>query len=170
MKLPKLLLLITVTLLCFTFSVIAYAQEQEGICRCTGGTMDFPGLTERSCNLTCCGVYEPACGQTWRAASEEEIERVTEEVSPTTDSVIFDSPIGRKAPTQIIGRAIKTVLGIIGAIALLMFVYGGLMWMTSGGSPEKIKKAQTTLVWAVLGLVVIFASYTLVDFIIERLT
>jgi hypothetical protein len=83
--------------------------------------------------------------------------------------VEWTSPISGKSPSTIIGKIIKTVLGIIGAIALLMFVYGGLMWMTPGGSPERIKKAQTTLVWAVLGLVVIFASYTLVDFIINQI-
>lgn len=89
---------------------------------------------------------------------------------PPAESVEWTSPISGTSPSKIIGRIIKTVLGVIGAIALLIFVYGGLMWMTAAGSPEKIKKAQTTLVWAVLGLVVIFASYTLVDFIIERLT
>jgi len=91
-----------------------------------------------------------------------------ETITGTTTPVEWTSPIGSKSPSQIIGKVIKSALGIIGAIALLIFVYGGLMWMTSGGSPERIKKAQTTLIWAVLGLTVIFASYTLVDFILSR--
>lgn len=89
-------------------------------------------------------------------------------VTSGTESVEFDSPIGKLSPAQLIGKAIKAVLGVIGAIALLMFVYGGLMWMLSGGSADKIKKAQTTLIWATIGLAVIFASYTLVDFVLQQ--
>ncbi|MFZ5363897.1 MAG: pilin [Patescibacteria group bacterium] len=85
----------------------------------------------------------------------------------TTGPVEFTSPIGAVSPTQLIGKAIKTVLGILGAVALLIFVYGGFVWMTSGGSPEKIKTARTTLVWAVLGMAVIFLSYAAVDFVLK---
>ena len=84
-----------------------------------------------------------------------------------SESVEWTSPIGDISPTQLIGRVIKTVLGILGAIALAMFVYGGFVWMTSGGSPEKIKSARMTLVWAVLGMAVIFLSYAAVDFVLK---
>lgn len=87
----------------------------------------------------------------------------------TMTPVEFTSPIGQVSPGRFIGNAIKTVLGIIGAIALAIFVYGGFVWMTSGGSPEKIKTAQTTLVWAVLGMIVMFASYAAVDFVLRAL-
>jgi len=50
-----------------------------------------------------------------------------------------------------------------------MFVYGGLIWLTSGGTPDKIKKGMDVLLWAAIGLVVIFASYTLVDFVFTAL-
>jgi hypothetical protein len=69
---------------------------------------------------------------------------------------------------QLIGLALRIILGLMGSIALLMFVYGGFLWLTSGGSADKIKKAKDILVWATIGLVVIFASYTLVDFIIKK--
>lgn len=86
----------------------------------------------------------------------------------TTDTIAeFTSPIGAVSPTQILGQVIKTVLGILGAIALVMFVWGGFVWMTSGGSPERIKTARTTLVWAVLGMLVIFLSYAAVDFVLS---
>ncbi|MFA5413567.1 MAG: pilin [Patescibacteria group bacterium] len=85
----------------------------------------------------------------------------------TTGPVEWTSPIGAISPTQLIGKAIKAVLGILGAVALLIFVYGGFVWMTSGGSPEKIKTARMTLVWAVLGMAVIFLSYAAVDFVLK---
>lgn len=85
----------------------------------------------------------------------------------TTGPVEFTSPIGAVSPTQILGQVIKTVLGILGAIALFMFVWGGQGWMMSGGNPEKIKTARATLVWAVIGMVVVFLSYAAVDFVLS---
>lgn len=67
------------------------------------------------------------------------------------------------------GRIIKTILGIVGVLALLMFIYGGILWMTSGGSAEKIKKGKDTIVWAVIGLAFIFFSYTILEFILKAL-
>lgn len=41
---------------------------------------------------------------------------------------------------------------IAGLIAFAMLVYGGYMWMIAAGDPGKIKQAQGTLTWAVIGL------------------
>ena len=69
----------------------------------------------------------------------------------------------------LVGNIINYVLGILGVLALVMFIYGGLMWMTSEGAPDKIKKGKDTLIWAILGLVLIFFSYALLDFILKAL-
>lgn len=87
-----------------------------------------------------------------------------EEVFPTYQ---VNSPIGEVTGPELIGRIIKTALGIVGALALAMFIYGGFTWLTSGGSTDKIKKGKDVLMWATIGLVVIFASYTLVDFLLQ---
>ncbi len=63
----------------------------------------------------------------------------------------------------IIGRVIRGVLGIVGSIALLMFVYGGIRWIAAGGSDENVKAATTILRNATIGLLLIFFSYTLVS-------
>lgn len=72
-----------------------------------------------------------------------------------------------KSIPKLIGHALRVILGIMGSVALLMSVWGGIIWLTSGGNPDKIKKAKDILVWATIGLIVIFASYALVDFIIK---
>jgi len=83
------------------------------------------------------------------------------------DGVSLSNPLGPKTtPNSIIGRVINAVLGIIGSLALLMFVYGGITWMTSSGSPEKIKKGRDIIIWSVIGLAIIFFSYALVNFVI----
>lgn len=83
--------------------------------------------------------------------------------------VKLDNPLGpgvTDVPT-LIGRIIKAVLGIVGSLALVMFIYGGFTWMLAAGSSEKVKKGRDIIVWAAIGLVIIFTSYALVSFIIE---
>ena len=81
----------------------------------------------------------------------------------------FPSPLGELTMTQIIANVIKFVLGIVGVLALIMIIYGGITWMTSGGNIEQVKKGKNTLVWAVLGLAVVFLAYSLVYFVIEKI-
>ncbi|MDP1891564.1 MAG: pilin [Gemmatimonadaceae bacterium] len=61
---------------------------------------------------------------------------------------------------------IKGLLPFVGIWALIFFVFGGIIWLTSGGNPDKIKKAQQMMVWATIGIVFIFASYAIVSRII----
>jgi len=93
----------------------------------------------------------------------------TEAEKSTVKAIQLESPIEDTDIVPLIGRVIRTALGVVGAIALLMFVYGGLIWLTSEGTPDKIKKGMDVLLWAAIGLVVIFASYTLVDFVFTAL-
>jgi hypothetical protein len=79
------------------------------------------------------------------------------------------NPLGTSSPQQLLGRIIKNVLGILGSIALVIFLYGGIMWMTSMGSSDKIQKSLSTLVWGALGVIVILASYSIVSFVLENI-
>lgn len=70
---------------------------------------------------------------------------------------------------QIVARIIKFILGIVGVLALIMFIYGGIVWMTSAGNIEQVKKGKNTLVWAALGLAIVFFAYSLVYYILEKI-
>ncbi|MFH1789903.1 MAG: hypothetical protein ABH832_02435 [bacterium] len=59
----------------------------------------------------------------------------------------------------LIGIAIKGVLGVIGAVALFVFFWGANSWLISVGNPEKIKAGTQTMMWAAVGLLLVFASY-----------
>ena len=70
----------------------------------------------------------------------------------------------------LLGRIISSVLGVIGSLALVMFIYGGATWMLSGGNQEKVTKGKQILIWATLGLVIIFTAYALVKFVLTTVT
>jgi len=74
-----------------------------------------------------------------------------------SEPVTLTNPLGTGVTPQIfIGRIIKAILGIVGSLALVMFVYGGFNIMTAAGTAEKVEKGKQILVWATIGLIVIF--------------
>ncbi len=69
----------------------------------------------------------------------------------------------------VIARLIQALLGVVGGLALLMFIWGGFLWLTSMGSPDKIKKGKDTLIWASIGIAMIIMSYALVKAVVSAL-
>ena len=69
---------------------------------------------------------------------------------------------------ELIGNAIKIFLGIVGTIALLVFIYSGIMWMLAGGKEAFVKKAESSMIWAALGLFVVFISYTIITYLVDK--
>jgi len=86
-----------------------------------------------------------------------------------TGQVCLDNPLGIDSPQEFIGRIIRAILGIVGSLALVMFIYGGFNIMTAAGTAEKVEKGKQILVWATIGLIVIFTSYALVKFVFTSL-
>ena len=74
---------------------------------------------------------------------------------------------GVSGVTTMINGMIKVVLGFTGLLALISFIYGGILWMISYGDSNKIKKGQEVMKWSVFGLTVIFASYAIVMTLFE---
>lgn len=124
-----------------------------------------------------CGAFRRAQTLLPNPTTESAITRVCAAAATSPagapSTIKLENPLGGGTGVtsipRLIGNIIKTILTIVGALALAMFVYGGFTWMTSGGSSEKIQKGKNILMWAVIGLVVIFTSYTLVDFLLTAL-
>ena len=90
--------------------------------------------------------------------------------SNTQTKTSLENPLGSVTSiSQLYGRIIYAFLGLSGAVSLVMFILGGFSWMTAGGNEEKVKKGRDTLIWASLGLVVIFSSYAVLKTIFETL-
>lgn len=70
---------------------------------------------------------------------------------------------------QVIGGVIQTALGIIGTIAVIYIIYGGVIWMGAEGNDEKLKRAATMMTNALIGLVIIMSAYALTAFVVSQL-
>jgi hypothetical protein len=71
---------------------------------------------------------------------------------------------------QIIAQLIKILLAFIGSIALFLYVWAGLLWMTAAGSSEKITKSKSIMVWTTLGVAVMLGSYVIVTNLFDLLS
>lgn len=61
------------------------------------------------------------------------------------------------------------ILGIVGSLTLLMFIYGGFTFLISAGSTDKISDAKKILTASVIGLIIVFTSFLIVQFVTTAL-
>jgi small-conductance mechanosensitive channel len=69
--------------------------------------------------------------------------------------------------TILAGNIANIAITIIGTIALVYLIYAGIMYMTSGGNPEKVEKAKSMIFYGILGLALAILSYSIVGYIID---
>jgi len=67
------------------------------------------------------------------------------------------------------GTIANFILGIVGSLALLFFIYGGVMMLISAGSSDRVNKGKTILKNAIIGLVIVFASWLIIKFVYQLL-
>src|SRR5258708_20626175 len=68
---------------------------------------------------------------------------------------------------QVIGSLIALAFIIAALIALAFLVYGGIRWITSGGDKNNVEAARGQIIAAVVGLVVIFFSYVIINIVLN---
>jgi amino acid transporter len=80
------------------------------------------------------------------------------------------SEMGYKAgvtPESVVATIVQIVLGLLGVVFVFFLVYGGIQWMVAGGNDEQIKKAQSIIKRAIVGLIITLAAYIVSVFIIS---
>lgn len=61
-------------------------------------------------------------------------------------------------------NAIQWVIGVVGLVAAIFVVYGGIGFMTSAGDPGKLSKARRTIMYSMIGMVIVAAAFGIVGF------
>jgi hypothetical protein len=64
---------------------------------------------------------------------------------------------------------VSTLLFVVGVVAVVVIIIGGILYVTSTGDPGKTKRAKDTILYAVIGLVVAIMAYAIVAFVVSRL-
>lgn len=86
----------------------------------------------------------------------------------TNQDCLNDQTGGGCVP-RLIGQVVNGLLGIFGALFLVLIMYGGFQYMTAGGDTGKVKAATQTIRNAILGMVVVASSYAISSFVLDSL-
>lgn len=74
------------------------------------------------------------------------------------------------SPAEFISRVVNYVLGFVGIVLIVILIYGGFLYLTSAGNEKQIETAKKVLTYAIIGMVIIFASYIIANYTIKALT
>ena len=68
-----------------------------------------------------------------------------------------------------IGEVVNIFLYFVGAVAVIVVIWGGFQYVTSAGDSNKVKTAKSTIMYAVIGVAVALLSYAIVDFVFGKI-
>ena len=71
--------------------------------------------------------------------------------------------------TGVFKQITNIVLYIVGIIAVLMLIIGGIKYVISGGDQKKVTDAKNTVLYAIIGLVIALLAFAIVNFVISAL-
>jgi hypothetical protein len=71
---------------------------------------------------------------------------------------------------SMITTVVNIFSAIVGIIAVIMIVYGGLRYITSGGESGKVTAAKNTIIYAIIGLIVVALAQFIVKFVLDKAT
>lgn len=72
-----------------------------------------------------------------------------------------------KGLAPLAGKVVNFFTIVVGAIAIIMVIYGGFRYITSGGDSGKVGSAKNTLIYAIVGLIIVALAQILVHFVIN---
>ncbi|MFA6896750.1 MAG: pilin [Patescibacteria group bacterium] len=85
--------------------------------------------------------------------------------TPTFPSTNLTNPLSSDDFTTLITNFLQWLLGIAGGLALLMIIYGGVLYITSIGDQQKMETGKKVVTWTLFGLIIILASWSIIKVI-----
>lgn len=76
---------------------------------------------------------------------------------------------GNRTAEDVFRGVFNGVLGVIGMICVIVIIIGGIQYMTSTGDPGKVKKGKDTIMYGIIGLVIVAFSAVIVNFVISTI-
>lgn len=67
-----------------------------------------------------------------------------------------------------VGHIINLVLMVAGAVSVVTVIIGGILYALSTGDSAKTAKAKDTIIYAIIGLIIVSSAFAITNFIIRR--
>ena len=78
--------------------------------------------------------------------------------------------VGESGFQSLLDKVVNIFSAVVGIIAVIMIIVGGLRFITSGGDSSRVGAAKTTIIYALVGLVVVVLAQLIVHFVINQAT
>ena len=75
-----------------------------------------------------------------------------------------------KSMDSVVKTVINVMLYIIGALAVIMLVFGGIRYVTSAGNSAQVTGAKNTIMYSIVGLLIAIFAYAIVNFVVDSFT
>ena len=97
------------------------------------------------------------------------VNKVFAQADPFGVNDLTSTELGTKPIAETVAGIINIFLGLLGILAVILILYGGFIWMTSRGEVDKVQRAKTIMISAVIGLVIVLSAYAIARFIVSSL-
>ena len=64
---------------------------------------------------------------------------------------------------------VNVLLFIIGAVSVIMLIYGGIRYTTSGGNANSVTAAKNTIMYSIVGLIIAILAFAVVNFVVKQM-
>ncbi len=87
----------------------------------------------------------------------------------------LSSSRGEGVPEELVGTGgmfeviVNILLFLIGAVSVIMLIYGGIRYTTSGGNAKSVESAKNTIMYSIIGLIVAILAYAIIQFVVTQL-
>ena len=71
-------------------------------------------------------------------------------------------------PESLVKQFVNIFLFAVGALSVIMLIWGGIRYTTSAGDSNKVTAAKNTVLYAIVGLVVAILAYAIVNMVIDK--
>src|SRR3989338_49548 len=88
----------------------------------------------------------------------------------TADVSGLKGAVSGSSPVDIIGSVVGAALTMVGVLFLLLMIYGGVIWMIARGNEQQTDKALGTIKAAVIGLIIVVASFAITTFVFRAIS
>lgn len=137
-------------------SPVTFSASPKETCEAAGDTWDTDKGTCKSNVTKSASPQQRTCegsGGTWDAAGKK----------------CRDNAANGPSVSKTVTNAINILLFIIGVAAVIVIVIQGFRFVNSDGDSSQISKAKNGIIFAIIGIVVAFMAYALVNFILDQL-
>jgi hypothetical protein len=115
-------------------------------------------LAASATSPTCSGIPESVAGGASKASGGD----------IQCDNGTASGTAAQTAVEKLATEVVNIFTVIVGAASIIMIVYGGFRYITSGGSSERVGAAKNTLIYAIVGLIIVGLAQIIVHFVLSQ--